>query len=81
MRARIQQSFSIESLSKEGSFSTETFSKEVKPAITEKHEFEYEDDSFLLSLLEPSDYRDLMEGLEKWFYPTTLKVENFQWRP
>ena len=67
MRARIQQSFSIESLSIEGSFSTETFLEEVKPVITEKHEFEYEDDSFFLSLLESPDYQDLMKGLENWF--------------
>ena len=45
--------------------SIETFLKEVKPVITEKHEFEYENE-FFLSLLEPS-YRDLMEGLENLF--------------
>ena len=63
----MQQSFSIESLSIDVGVSIETFLKEVKPVITEKHEFEYENDSFFLSLLEPSDYRDLMEGLENLF--------------
>ena len=66
----MQQSFSFESLSIDVGYSIETFLKEIKPVITEKHEFEYEDDSFLLSSLEPSDYRDLMEGLEKWFLST-----------
>ena len=66
----MQQSFSIETLSIDVGFSIETFLKEVKPVITEKNEFEYEDNSFFLSLLEPADYRDLMEGLEKLFLST-----------
>ena len=70
MSARIQQSFSIESLSIGVEISIEPFLEDIKSVITEKHEFEYEDDSFLLSLLEPSDYRDLMEGLENWFLST-----------
>ena len=42
----MQQSFSIESLSIDVGYSIETFLKEIKPVITEKHELEYEDDPF-----------------------------------
>ena len=56
VRARIQQSFSIKSVFISVGFSTETFSKKIKPVVAEKHEFDNGDDSFFLSLLQSSDY-------------------------